>query len=99
MCVLAHVQPHVLLSFDSHEAVLEVAPEHCRLVALRLPVLDRAAAQVLVQLGDVDGRGPLLVLGRGVPYPVVDVGRLARALVLTYLVKYIEEQHSYSYRS
>ncbi|TNN88276.1 hypothetical protein EYF80_001492 [Liparis tanakae] len=73
--------------FDSHEAIFEVAPEPRRLVTLHLPVLDRTPTQVLVQLGDVDGCGPLLILRRGVSDPVVDVSRLARALILTYLVK------------
>ena len=60
--------------WDLHESVLEVAPERGRLVGLHLPVLDGAAPQGLVHLGDVDGRRSLLVLGGGVTDPVVDVG-------------------------
>jgi len=78
---------HQISFFDSHEAIFEVAPEPWRLVTLHLPVLDRTPTQVLVQLGDVDGCGPLLILRRGLSDPVVDVSRLARALILTYLVK------------
>ena len=77
--------------FDSHEAVFEVAPEARRLITLHLPVLHRTPAQVLVQLGDVDGSRALFVLGGGVPYPVVDVDGLARAPVLNDLAKEIEK--------
>lgn len=82
--LLVHTRPFF---FHSHEAIFEVAPEPRWLVALHLPVLDRTPTQVLVQLGDVDCCCTLLVLRRGVSYPVVDVRRLAWALVLTYLVK------------
>lgn len=49
-------------------------------------MLDRTPAQVLVQLGDVDGGCALLILGGRLSYPVVDIDRLSGALALTRLV-------------
>lgn len=72
---------------DLHEAALEVGPEARRLVALRLPVLNWTPAQVFVHLGDVYGCRALLVHSGGLANPEVDVGRLVRALALTYLVR------------
>lgn len=69
--------PGILASYlfsDLHEAVFEVGPEPRRLVALRLPVLNRTPAQVFVHLGDVYGRRALLVHGGGLADPEVDVG-------------------------
>lgn len=79
----------VPLSFHSHETLFEVAPEERRLVALDLPVLHRAPAQVFVQLGHVNGGGALLVHRGGLAQPVVDVSCLAPAPVLAYLRKKI----------
>lgn len=82
-------QPGILapcLFPDSHEAIFEVGPEPRRLVALRLPVLNRTPTQVFVHLGDVDGRRALLVHRGGLANPEVDVGGLVRAPALTYLL-------------
>lgn len=57
----------------SHDALLEVAAEGVGLVVLDLPVLHRAAPQVVIQLRGVDGRAALLVLGGVLPNPEVDV--------------------------
>lgn len=62
------------LCSHSHDAISEVAPELWRLVTLHLPVLDRTPTKVFIQLGDVDGCCALLILRRGLSYPVVDVG-------------------------
>lgn len=75
---------------DSHQACFKVAPELRRLVALHLSVLHRTPAQILVQLGDVDGGGGLLVLGRGGADPVMDVHGLSRTPSLTYLSRVYE---------
>lgn len=65
-----------------HNALLEVAPEGLALVALDLPVLDSPALQEVIHLCGVDGSRPLLVLGRGLADPVVDViGQIAARLV------------------
>ncbi len=63
--------------YDSHEAIFEVAPKPWGLIALHLPVLYRTPTQVLVQLRDIDSCCTLFILRGGVPYPVVDVNRLA----------------------
>lgn len=62
--------------FDSHDTVFEIAPEARRLVALHLPVLDRAATQVFIQLGSIYRRCTLLIHRGGPSYPEVDVSRL-----------------------
>lgn len=57
----------------SHDALLEVATEGVGFVVLDLTVLHRAASQVVIQLCGIDGRAALLVLGRVLPDPKVDV--------------------------
>lgn len=57
----------------SHDALLEVAFEEVRLVALHLPVLHGAPTQVVVQLGGVDGSAALLVPRGALPDPAMDV--------------------------
>lgn len=84
------------LSFHSHQAIFKVAPESGWLIALHLPVLDWTPAQVLIQLGDIDGCRTLLILRGWVSYPVVDVRCLSWALVLTYLVVRIKKQKQQS---
>lgn len=65
-----------------HKALLEVATESLALVALDLSVLDSPALQEVVHLRGVDGSRPLLILGRGLANPVVDViGQVAARLV------------------
>lgn len=65
-----------------HKALFEVASEGLALVALDLAVLDGPAIQEVVHLRGVDGSRPLLVLGRGLADPVVDViGQTAAGLV------------------
>lgn len=70
----------------SHDSIFKVAPELRGLIALDLPVLHRTPAQVLIQLGDVDGRSSLLILGGGVPDPVVDINGLGCSFILSNLV-------------
>lgn len=73
-------QPAALPSL--HKALLEEASEGLTLVALDLAMLDSPALQEVVHLCGVDGSRPLLVLGRGLAYPVVDViGQVAARLV------------------
>ena len=65
-----------------HNALLEVASEGLALVALDLTVLDGPALQKVVHLRSVDGSRPLLVLGRGLADPVMNViGQVAARLV------------------
>lgn len=65
-----------------HKALLEVAPESVALVALDFTVLDSPALQVVIHLCCVDGSCPLLILGRVLANPVVDiVGEGAAGLV------------------
>lgn len=62
--------------------MLEVAPESLALVALNLAVLDSPALQVVIHLCGVDGSCPLLILGRVLANPVVDIiGESAAGLV------------------
>lgn len=72
---LAMYQPPFFL-VDSHDTIFEIAPEARRLVALHLPVLDRTATQVFVQLGSIYRRCTLLIHRGGPSYPEVDVSRL-----------------------
>lgn len=65
--------PQSQLSPALHKALLEVAPESLALVALNLAVLDSLALQVVIHLRGVDGSCPLLILGRVLANPVVDV--------------------------
>lgn len=62
----------VILSY-SHNPVAEIALEGLGLVSLHLPVLHGAAPERSVQLGDVHGRGPLLILGGILANPVVQI--------------------------
>lgn len=65
-----------------HKALLEVATESLALIALDLSVLDSPALQEVVHLRGVDGSRPLLILGRGLANPVVDViGQVAARLM------------------
>lgn len=57
----------------SHDALLEVAVEGVGLVVLDLPVLHRAAPQVVIQLRSVDCCAALLILRGVLPNPEVDV--------------------------
>lgn len=66
--------------FHSHETILEVAFEFSRFTSLDLPVLNRTAAEILVQLGHIDGCCSLLILRGSVAYPVVDVNGLCGAV-------------------
>lgn len=76
----SHSQPAVCPSI--HKALLEVATESLALIALDLSVLDSPALQEVVHLRGVDGSRPLLILGRGLANPVVDViGQVAARLV------------------
>lgn len=74
--------PQPQTSPSLHKALLEVAPESLALIALDLAVLDSPALQVVIHLRRVDGSCPLLILGRVLANPVVDiVGESAAGLV------------------
>lgn len=65
-----------------HNALLEVASEGIALIALDLPVLDSPPLQVVIHLRGINGSGALLILGRGLANPVVNViGQVAARLV------------------
>ena len=72
-CSQPWTSPLCVVWWDSHDPVLEVAPEGVGLVVLDLAVLDGRGAQEVVQLDGVDDGGSLLILGRGGTDPEVDV--------------------------
>ena len=74
--------PEPVACTSVHNALLEVASEGVTLVALDLTVLDGPALQKVIHLRGVDGSRPLLVLGRGLADPVMNViGQVAACLV------------------
>lgn len=65
-----------------HDALFEVASEGLALVALDLAVLDSPALQKVIHQSRVDGSCPLLILGRVLADPVMNViGQVAARLV------------------
>ena len=74
--------PEPVACTSVHNALLEVASEGVTLVALDLTVLDGPALQKVIHLCGVDGSRPLLVLGRGLANPVMNViGQVTACLV------------------
>lgn len=57
----------------SHNAIAKIALEGLRLVSLHLPVLHGVSPERSVQLGDVHGRGTLLILRRILANPVMQI--------------------------
>lgn len=61
------------LSCYSHNAIAEIALEGLRLVSLHLPVLHGVSPERSVQLGDVHGRGTLLILRWILANPIMQI--------------------------
>ena len=57
----------------SHNAIAEIALEGLGLVSLHFPVLHGAPPECVVQLGDVQSRGTLLILRWIIPNPVMQI--------------------------
>lgn len=62
-----------MLAFHSHYPLFEVTPKCVRFMVLNLAVLDRSAAQKLIQLDGVHSRCALFILRGLRADPVVDI--------------------------